>query len=94
MTPEVLELIENAAHLFGHGDTAHAADHETGDDSDEHGCTGASHACACHTSQPFADSTIVVSLETPLRRNDAVVFSAKSLADSGFVAGIDRPPQV
>lgn len=50
-TGEVLEL---GIHWVEHGDVAHADTDEHGSaplGSDEHGCSGLFHMCACHTAQ-------------------------------------------
>lgn len=50
MTPGAFELTEDAAHLVGYGDTAHADDDHP---SDEHGCSGPYHFCTRHHSVTF-----------------------------------------
>lgn len=94
MMPGALEMTENALHLLEHGDTAHAdADHVEDGEADEHGCSGTYHACTCHSSPHFVDSSVApsVTASIPSSRSAALVTSA--LLDSGIVFGIDRPPQ-
>ncbi len=103
LMPGALEVIENAAHLLGHGDTAHSTEHtdnyangadDGNGDDDEHGCSGASHACTCHASPHFTHKISSVQLINASRTQQIVMSWTTLFADSGVVVGVDRPPQV
>ncbi len=97
MTPGMAEAAENIAHLITHGDTAHGDGHEGGaddrrDGSDEHGCSGPFHACACHNSGLFLVATVDVQ-PTPEAGLDGDSRPMGGARDSGVVRGVDRPPR-
>ncbi len=94
MTPGVVEIMENAAHLFTEGHLAHVA--ADGDQHEpagpEHGCTPIFHSCGCHASLAFLGTQ-------PLPATDlrAVGHSSQLTPEpqlEGFWPSIDRPPQV
>ncbi len=61
--PVTGEAIEFVVHWAEHGDVAHATsdDHESAPlGSDEHGCSGLFHMCACHNVQATAPHQLVV----------------------------------
>lgn len=56
LTPGPSELGRDLWHLAWDGHTAHAAEHAADEPvpvAPEHGCSGAIHVCACHTTTPF-----------------------------------------
>ncbi|HVK84876.1 MAG TPA: hypothetical protein VM513_12245 [Kofleriaceae bacterium] len=88
------ELVEQTAHLVGHAFEAEAADHSAHHDdtqSDEHGCTGLVHLCACHqtqVTQPPVISTYITAKQ--LASLPAVV--PQGLADQHRAEPAQRPP--
>lgn len=98
MTPGALEFTERGVHFVTHGDDVHgekqAADGHTEDSSgDEHGCSGTYHACSCHASPSFLDSSLAPAIPGPAVRSQRAARDLAAALDSGFAAGIDRPPQ-
>lgn len=98
MTPGAFEFTERGVHFVTHGDDIHgeaeAAQGHTEDNSgDEHGCSGTYHACSCHSSSTFLDSAMVPAMLGPAVRSQRVTQNLGAPVDSGFAAGIDRPPQ-
>lgn len=57
--PSTMELVEAVVHWAQHGDSAHGDDHDsTALGTDEHGCSGTFHLCACHTASVVAPSVV------------------------------------
>lgn len=73
VTGEVVELV---VHWGQHGDVAHgdSDEHESAPlGSDEHGCSGLFHMCACHTAQATTpQESVATSLVTTDRRVDVL----------------------
>lgn len=94
--PGGTEIVENVVHLAASGHTAHATDDlEHARHGDEHGCTGTSHVCPCHTSTPFL--VVIprrIRLEPPSASSVAFSAHARSLVTQGFSLGVYRPPSV
>ena len=94
MTPGAFELTEQAAHLVGHGDTAHADDGHAGDDpADEHGCSGPYHFCTCHQSVTFVTGAAHIAAISFAPAGVVAESGSASAVDSGYAHQVYRPPQ-
>ena len=94
ITPGSFEIVENLAHVLSHGDSAHAEDdgHSERSSSDEHGCSGATHACGCcHSAQYVAVRTATLPAAANLDSPKCDVPSAP-VADAP-VSRVFRPPR-
>jgi len=92
--PATGEVVELVVHWATHGDVAHVAGdaHDTTPmGSDEHGCSGLFHMCACHTAQATTTQVSVIAASAPPNR---AVDSVAPLADAGRDAPSPtiRPP--
>ena len=61
IVPSTMELVEAVVHWAEHGDSAHGDGHASSalGGTDEHGCSGTFHLCACHTANVLAPSVVL-----------------------------------
>ncbi len=91
VTGEVVELV---VHWAQHGDVSHAADDAHGSDplgTDEHGCSGLFHLCACHSAQATTPQTNSVVPHVTCDRSVATI-AFLSRDGLGAPAPSIRPP--
>lgn len=98
ITPGAREIALDAAHWLvdghlAHTDGAHADACDDGE-SDEHGCTGAFHTCACHASVSMADPPRLLEVRAivPLERDAEYAASEARRGPSGHPRRLIRPP--
>ncbi len=93
ITPGAREIALDAAHWLVDGHLAHAGACDDGE-SDEHGCTGAFHTCACHASVSITDPPRVLDIRAivPLERDAEYAAGEARRGPSGHPRRLMRPP--
>lgn len=93
ITPGAREIALDAAHWLVDGHLAHADACDDGE-SDEHGCTGAFHTCACHASVSMIDPTRVPETQAilPVERDAGYAAREARRGPSGHPRRLIRPP--
>jgi hypothetical protein len=92
IVPSTMELVEAVVHWAEHGDSAHGDGHGSSAlGTDEHGCSGTFHLCACHTASVVAPS-VVLDLNVYSFLDHEACFEPASRVGLGATAPPVRPP--
>ena len=89
LSPGFVELLDDGAHLLVMGHTDHA---EEGGGCTEHGCTPASHHCACCTSIAIATAPGAATVRRAERTTRAWAFEVEADGPAGVRMLLERPP--
>jgi len=94
MTPGAFEVAENVVHVAAHGDVAHARSggHSRRTPADEHGCSGAVHACGCCHSLQFVP-TGSAPVESAARVSRVVATPVITALPNAPASRVFRPPR-
>lgn len=90
MSPAIVEVVEDGAHLVLDGQTDHAED---ADACPEHGCTPTSHHCACCISIALAGASIVAGVPASDASRRGWALDPDLTGPRGVLTELERPPR-